>query len=72
MPAWSRATMAEAVGISPSSVGRIWSEARRWDGGGFSFLTEPTPRNCEGFKHTHFLPFYIAAFNVFTYCSDLV
>jgi transposase len=24
---WSRAMMAEAVGISPSSVGRIWSEA---------------------------------------------
>ena len=24
---WSRATMAEAVGISPSSVGRIWAEA---------------------------------------------
>jgi hypothetical protein len=24
---WSRALMAEAVGISPSSVGRIWSEA---------------------------------------------
>jgi transposase len=24
---WSRASMAEAVGISPSSVGRIWSEA---------------------------------------------
>jgi transposase len=24
---WSRAAMAEAVGISPSSVGRIWSEA---------------------------------------------
>ena len=24
---WSRATMAEAMGISPSSVGRIWSEA---------------------------------------------
>ena len=24
---WSRATMAEAVGISPSSVGRIWADA---------------------------------------------
>ena len=24
---WSRAAMAEAVGISPSSVGRIWAEA---------------------------------------------
>jgi len=24
---WSRSTMAEAVGISPSSVGRIWAEA---------------------------------------------
>ena len=24
---WSRATMAQAVGISPSSVGRIWAEA---------------------------------------------
>ncbi len=24
---WSRSTMAEALGISPSSVGRIWSEA---------------------------------------------
>jgi transposase len=24
---WSRALMAEAVGISPSSVGRIWAEA---------------------------------------------
>jgi hypothetical protein len=24
---WSRVLMAEAVGISPSSVGRIWSEA---------------------------------------------
>ena len=24
---WSRATMAEALGISPSSVGRIWAEA---------------------------------------------
>jgi transposase len=24
---WSRATMADAVGISPSSVGRIWAEA---------------------------------------------
>mgnify|MGYP003646402152 CR=1 FL=1 len=24
---WSRATMAEAIGISPSSVGRIWAEA---------------------------------------------
>src|SRR5918993_511345 len=26
---WSRATMAEAVGISPSTVGRIWAEAGR-------------------------------------------
>jgi transposase len=24
---WSRASMAEAIGISPSSVGRIWAEA---------------------------------------------
>ena len=24
---WSRSAMAEAVGISPSSVGRIWAEA---------------------------------------------
>jgi hypothetical protein len=24
---WSRALMAEAMGISPSSVGRIWAEA---------------------------------------------
>ena len=24
---WSRSSMAEAVGISPSSVGRIWAEA---------------------------------------------
>lgn len=24
---WSRSLMAEAVGISPSSVGRIWAEA---------------------------------------------
>ena len=26
--AWSRSIMAEAVGISPSSVGRIWADAR--------------------------------------------
>ena len=26
-PHWSRSAMAEAVGLSPSSVGRIWAEA---------------------------------------------
>ena len=49
---WSRAAMAKAVGISPPSVGRIWSKAglRRPVFGGRSSVTGLKPHLTRGFK----------------------